>query len=227
MKINSFLKVSAIALGLSLANASMAQTAPDTQPTETTQQRADKTDRGHRYHHGDKFRGGHHHHHMKGGKHHRGFKGDIGLLVPGYGPVSQDFVDTLELTDDQKAKIADVKAGIKQKMQERRDSKEHPFAAVAEERAKQLADKKLDPEAMLKERENIKESMQDRREEFTEEWLSVWNDLNDEQQTKVAGYFQEQDVKRAERAEKMKEKKQERKERREQKAEEKAEQKAE
>lgn len=217
MKMNSLLKVSAIALGLTLANTSMAQVAPDSQTTEAAAKRGDKAERGHRAHHGDKSKRGHHH--MKRGKYHHGFKGDVGLLVPGYGPVSQEFVDTLVLSDDQKAKIEAIKADIKQKMDERRESKEHPFAAVAEKRAKQLADKKLDPEAMLKERQKIKESMQDRRGEFTEEWLAVWNDLNDEQQAKIAGYFQEQDVKRAERAEKMKERKEQRKERREQKAE--------
>ena len=212
MKINSLLKVSAIALGLSLAGTSMAQSAPDSQAAEAVSQRADKTERGHHAHQGDKSRRGHHHHGMRGGKYHHGFKGDVGVLVPGYGPVSQEFTDTLALSDDQKSKIEALKAEIKQAMEERRESKEHPFAAVEEKRAKQLAEQKLDPEAMLKERQKIKESMQERHEEFTEEWLAIWNDLNDEQQAKVAGYFQEQDAKRAERAEKRQQKKQERSE---------------
>ena len=219
MKVNSFLKVSAIALGLTFANASMAQTTAQPQVTESTAQQGERAERDDRAHRGDHAKRGHHHyHHMKAGKH-PGFKGDVGILVPGYGPVSQEFVDTLGLSDEQKAKIDEVKADIKKQMEERRESKERPFADVKELRAKQLADKKLDPKAMLKEHEKIKESMQDRREEFTKEWLDVWADLNDEQQAKIADYFQEQDAKRAERAEKFKEKKEQRKERREQKAE--------
>lgn len=216
MKMNSLLKVSAIALGLTLANGAMAQTTPAS-PTESTVQRGEKAERGDRAHRGDRGHRGHHHHMMKGGKY--GFKGDVGLVVPGYGPVSQELVDTLALSDAQKAKIDEIKADIKQKMEERRESKDHPFAAIAEVRAKQLADNKIDPEAMLKERQKVKESMSERRGEYTQEWLAVWNDLNDEQQAKVATYFQEQNAQRAERAERIKEKKEQRKERKERRAE--------
>lgn len=207
MKMNSLLKASAIALGLTLANTSMAQTAPEAQATETATKRADKAERGDRSHRGDKRH--HHHRYMKQG-HMHGFKGDVGLVVPGYGPVSQKVVDSLELSDAQKAKIEEIKSSIKTQMEERRDSKEHPMAAVAEVRSKQLADGKLDPQAMLEERQKVRESMRDRRGEFSDEWLAVWNDLNDEQQAKVATYFQEVDAKRAERFERMKEKRKER-----------------
>lgn len=124
---------------------------------------------------------------------------NFGMMVPGYGPVPQDVVDSLNLTDDQKDKIAKVKADIQEKMQERRNAQNRPFAAMAELRAKQLADGKLDPEAILKQRDELRETMQDRRGEFTDEWIEVWKDLSDEQQAKISEYFKDAKAARADR----------------------------
>lgn len=179
MNTKSFLKASVAALALALGStAVLAQAGPgDGQGMQQgAQQRGQGYDGTRPYMHK----------HMKYDR--RGYQ-DFAMMVPGFGPVPQEIVDSLNLTDTQKDKMAKVKASIEEKMQQRMETR--PFVAMAELRAKQLADGKLNPKEIIKEREKYRELMQERRGEFTDEWIEVWDDLNDEQQAKLAEYFKD------------------------------------
>lgn len=200
MNTKSFLKASVAALALAFSStAVMAQsTSADAAATQQDTKCGVNGESGPRGHKQHKPMHGRMNHDKRGFN----FK-DVGLLVPGFGPVPQAVVDSLELTDAQKDKIAQAKSKIEEKRQKMAENrKEHrPFAEVSELRAKQLEEGKLDPKAILKEREKQREQMKDQHEAFTDEWIAVWNDLNDEQQAKVAAYFKEHASK--ERAPKM------------------------
>ncbi|MDO5666504.1 MAG: Spy/CpxP family protein refolding chaperone [Alcaligenaceae bacterium] len=191
MNTKTFLKASIISLGLTLGStAAMAQAGPGA--GQGMQQGADGVQRGMKQGpRADMRKQGRMMQDCQMTYGQRGFQG-FAMMVPGYGPVPQDVVDSLNLSDAQKDKIAKIKASVQDKMQQRWDSR--PFTAMVELRNKQLADGKLNPEEIIKEREKLRDSMQDRRGEFTDEWIEVWNDLNDEQQAKLAEYFKDTDT---------------------------------
>lgn len=213
MKINSLLKVSVLALSLGLTNHAMAQANAEDQLPEMTSEQDRQADRDERSRDGNKMhRKGkrpYHAYEMKDSE--RAFQEDMALFVPGYGPVSQEVVDTLNLTDDQKDKIEDIKKKAKEQMEEYRESENKPFQKMSEKRSEQLAEKKLDPKAILKEQDSIKKEMDKHRDKFNKDWLAVWNDLDDDQQAKVAAYFDEKESRRAEHMEKRKEMREKRK----------------
>lgn len=186
MKFNSLLKASVLALSLAVAGTAAAQgNQGGPKPSAAAEKRAEwREARG-----GDcDFRG-----------HMFGMSEQVAFVVPGYGPVTNEFAASLNLTDEQNEKIAAVKAKIIDQAEARRDQRGGPFVEMAELRKKQLADNKMDPEALLKKRDELRDTWQDRRGEFTDDWLEVWNALDDEQQAKLAGYFRDMDEKRAQR----------------------------
>lgn len=152
------------------------------------------------------------HHRMKRGDHMRGHKhrhhhrmGKAAMLVPGYGPVPQNVVDSLSLTAEQTALLDDARSFINEQRAAYRD------------RAGRKADRSspavgtLDPHAAVTQREERFNAMQKMRAEGTQKWLALWDALDAEQQQTVSAHVVERHEKRAERRAEFRERRMERK----------------
>lgn len=191
MKMSSILKASVLALGLSLSSTAVfAQDTTDNQTPGVNAPRGDSAQRGAQGPRGEM---------RKDRKDKRMYTQNFGMIVPGFGPVSQEVVDSLDLSDKQKEKIAKLKEKAQKKMKGRFNDGERPYQAMFEMRQQQLEAGKLDPKAMVKQRDNLRDSMKALHNEYTDEWLEVWDDLNNEQQAKIATYFKEFDATRGQR----------------------------
>lgn len=128
--------------------------------------------------------------HKRGGKHHRAghHQQRAALVVPGYGGVSQQFVDTLALTDAQK--------GLLEQAQQARTSawSDHSsgFKADRAERRAALAAGTVDPRAALKAHDVKRAEMMRLRATLNEKWLAVWDALDDAQRSKIAAHLASQ-----------------------------------
>ena len=172
-------KVSTLAAALAMAGAAWAATpAPEAAPSGTTaveapaQAKADKPG----------------HHHRKTHRHHR----EIGLLVPGYGPVSAEVLKSLALNDKQAKLVEEAKTFQK----DRRSANREAMKDVRQDRAEQLKAGKLDPRAALKDSEAMHEKAAQQHKESNEKWLAVWDALDDTQKQTLAKYFSDRLEKR-------------------------------
>lgn len=124
-------------------------------------------------------------HHQRG-KHHHGIHKEQGaLMVPGYGAVSQELLDSLALTEAQKALVDQaqqtqkvVRADQKDIMKQQRES-----------RKAQLAEGKIDPRAQLEARQAQHAKMLKVHAEIDAKWLSVWDALDAGQREKIATHL--------------------------------------
>ncbi|WP_442597821.1 hypothetical protein ACSBPU_10245 [Parapusillimonas sp. JC17] len=149
--------------------------------------------RGERRFHKD----GHHHKHMKHGH------ADAGLWVPGYGPVSKRFVDTLSLTEQQSKVLDDARSAQKQLRADRGDG----MKAAFKEKREQVKQGKIDPRAALKQADAKHEQLRAERRQIDEKWLAVWESLDQSQQDKVVAHMNERAEKLAKRMEERKDRK--------------------
>lgn len=122
------------------------------------------------------FKRGHHHH-----RHHPRM-GKAALLVPGYGPIPQDVVDSLSLTDAQTALIEDAKTFF----QDHRKAQHEKFKEKRQ--AERTVPTTLDPHAALKRQDARFSAMQEFRAEGSQKWLAVWDSLDDGQQQTLTDY---------------------------------------
>ena len=146
--------------------------------------------KGHRHHRR------HGHHHMHG----------AAMLVPGYGPLNQKFVDTLALTDAQLKLVQAAKDEQKAGRDERREAMKLAY----KDRFEQLKAGKLDPQAALKQKDESLQKAQARHRNIEEKWLAVWSGLDTAQQQKVAAHFSDRAEKFAKRLEERKARKEKR-----------------
>lgn len=122
------------------------------------------------------------------GKHHAAKQiRNAGMMVPGYGPVPQRVVDTLALSDDQKALVAAAKSEQEAVRSAHRDAMKQGFG----QRGQSLQEGKVDPRAALEARQARRDQMRAQGEQVQEKWLAVWDGLNAEQQKVLATHFQE------------------------------------
>ena len=129
-------------------------------------------------------------HHKKMRRHHR----EIGMWVPGYGPLSETGVQSLALNENQAKLLADAKASQKEQRAAGREAMKAARAAKLE----QLKSGKIDPRAAIKESEAIHQKAAEQHKKDSAKWLAVWDALDATQQQKVAAYFSERAGKRAE-----------------------------
>ena len=122
-------------------------------------------------------------------RHHR----EIGLLVPGYGPVSADVLKSLSLNDKQAKLVEDAKAFQKEQKTANREA----MKDVRDDRAEQLKSGKIDPRAALKYGESMHEKAAEQRKQTNEKWLAVWDALDDTQKQTLARYFSDRLEKRS------------------------------
>ncbi|HWL28804.1 MAG TPA: hypothetical protein VNQ97_07830 [Burkholderiaceae bacterium] len=135
-------------------------------------------------------------HHKRMGHHVR----NAAMWVPGYGPLTREFVDSLALTDSQAKLVEEAKADQKAQREERRTAMKH--ARVA--RLEQVKTGKIDPRATLKQVDEAQQKAQAKRREMNDNWLAVWDALDSAQQAKVATHLNERAEKLAKRVEQRK-----------------------
>lgn len=136
-------------------------------------------------------------HHKRMGHHVR----NAAMWVPGYGPLTREFVDSLALTESQTKLIEQAKADQKAQRGERRAA----MKQARDARMAQIKAGKIDPRATLKQAEEVQQQAQARRGNINDKWLAVWDALDSAQQTKVTTHLAERAEKFAQRAEKRKE----------------------
>lgn len=134
----------------------------------------------------------------------------VGLVVPGYGVVSRDFVDGMGLTDDQLKLIDDAR---KAAADLRKQHKERMVASRGDrlERFKNS----IDPEQALKQAEERRAQRQAERGQIDAKWLAVWKSLDSAQQARVADHLKQRAEKAQQRAEKRAARLEERRQKRE------------
>lgn len=147
---------------------------------------------------GDKARV-HRHHHRHGAKHRH--MRDAAMWVPGYGPLSKEVVQSLSLTPEQSALLEQARGDQQEERKARRATMKSAHAA----RIEQIKAGKIDPEAMLKQSEQMREQSLARKRERDARWLAVWKSLDEAQQGKVVSYLNERAEKFAKRVQAHKE----------------------
>ena len=150
-------------------------------------------DSGKRMHHRD--------HHKRGHRHHRRM-GDAAMLIPGYGPVPKDVVESLSLNAEQTALLDDAKSFIKENRKAHRDQ----FRKTKADSSSQEAVTSLDPHAAVKKHDKRFDAMREMREEGTQKWLTLWDSLESEQQQTLSEYVATRNEQRAQRRAQYKEK---------------------
>lgn len=133
---------------------------------------------------------------------------NIGMIVPGYGVVSRDFVQGMGLKDDQLKLIEEARKAGKAL----REGQREQFKAQRNKGVERFA-AGIDPEQALKQAEERRTQMQNQRRELDQKWVAVWNALDSDQQARVGSYLQQRAEKAQARAEKRAEKQQERRDR--------------
>ena len=152
----------------------------------------------------------HHHGHFKSHAYHHGGKGmnqqrhaqRAGLVVPGYGVVSRDFVDGMGLNDEQLKLIEEARKAAGELREARKDR----IKDARESRAEKFKADTLDPEQALKQADETRAQWQGERRKIDEKWLAVWNSLDADQQVRVSAHLKD----KAERAQKRAEQREER-----------------
>lgn len=142
----------------------------------------------------------HHHHAKRGGprfaqrhgqqarhrfkrRAHRNMRAANVLFVPGYGGVSQAVVDQLELSDSQQKLLKQAQESTEK-------------VRLTWSRKSQKSIGTIDPRSTLEDRKQHKEELAKARNERTENWLELWDSLDDTQQAFLSGVFAERSDRR-------------------------------
>jgi hypothetical protein len=162
-------------------------------------------------HHGHHAHGGFHHAHAHGFHHGKDMRGHarmarIGMIVPGYGFISRDFVDGMGLKEEQLKLIEDARKAGK----DLRETRKERFKTERAARAERFDAKTLDPEQALKQADERRAKAAAERRQVEEKWIAVWKSLDANQQARVADHLKDRAEKAQKRAEKMQARKQQR-----------------
>jgi len=110
-----------------------------------------------------------------------------GLMIPGVGPVSKKQLEALKLNADQQAKLDAARQAQRQLFDGHRESGKSRHELLD----KQLADGKLDPRALLAAEESGRDAFRKQADAVRDQWLAVWDSLDDTQRGQVAGFVKE------------------------------------
>lgn len=155
----------------------------------------------HSVHHGlHKFHGFHHGNKGVHGMRHGHFQ-RAGLMVPGYGIVSRDFIDGMGLNDDQLKLIEEAREAAKSQRENRRER----LKTQREARAELFKADALDPEQALKQADERRAQLQAERRAIDEKWIAVWRSFDADQQARVTTHLKDRAQKAQQRAEKLEE----------------------
>ncbi|MFY3135965.1 hypothetical protein ACOTFF_02480 [Achromobacter xylosoxidans] len=133
----------------------------------------------------------------RGGGFHKGMRD--GLWIPGLGPVSKAQLDQLKLDDKQQALVKTAREGQRSLHEAMRASsgQRHDLLKA------QLDSGKLDPRALLEQSEKSRDQFGTQAKQVRDQWLAVWDSLNDAQRSQVAQMLKERQAKMQERHARM------------------------
>ncbi|MAK54352.1 MAG: hypothetical protein CML17_00630 [Pusillimonas sp.] len=117
------------------------------------------------------------HHKGQSKRHARSHQRDVAFMVPGYGPVGQKTLDSLNLTDTQKQKIEAARV----EQQALRATHRNGMRSNMQERFAQLEAGKIDPHAAVQAMRGNQEKMMQQRTNVTGKWLEAWDALDADQ----------------------------------------------
>ncbi|MGE8656574.1 MAG: hypothetical protein ACN6O8_07485 [Achromobacter sp.] len=134
---------------------------------------------------------------MHEGHHGAGFHKSMrdGLWIPGLGPVSKAQLDQLKLDDKQQALVKTAQDGQRNLHEAMRASggQRHDLLKA------QLDSGKLDPRALLEQSDKSRDQFSAQARQVRDQWLAVWDSLNDAQRTQVTQMLKERQAKMQER----------------------------
>ncbi|WP_191578939.1 hypothetical protein [Achromobacter insolitus] len=133
----------------------------------------------------------------RGGGFHKGMRD--GLLIPGLGPVSKAQVAELKLDAKQEALFKTAQEGqrsLHEAMRADRGTRHDLLKS-------QLDSGKLDPRALLEQSEKRRDAFGPQAKQVRDQWLAVWDSLNDTQRGQVTKIVKEREARMAERHAKM------------------------
>ncbi|WP_313700678.1 hypothetical protein [Achromobacter sp.] len=133
----------------------------------------------------------------RGGGFHKGMRD--GLLIPGLGPVSKAQVAKLKLDAKQEALFKTAQEGQRSLHEAMRadGGKRHDLLKS------QLDSGKLDPRALIEQSEKRRDAFGPQAKQVRDQWLAVWDSLNDTQRGQVTKIVKEREARMAERHAKM------------------------
>ena len=133
----------------------------------------------------------------RGGGFHKGMRD--GLFIPGIGPVSKAQVAELKLDAKQEALFKTAQDGQRSLHEAMRANggKRHDLLKA------QLDSGKLDPRALVEQSEKSRDQFGAQAKQVRDQWLAVWDSLNDTQRGQVTKIVKERQAKMAERHAKM------------------------
>ena len=122
-----------------------------------------------------------------------------GLFIPGLGPVTKAQVAELKLDDKQQALFKTAQDGQRSLHEAMRASgdKRHDLLKA------QLDSGKLDPRALIEQSEKSRDAFGTQAKQVRDQWLAVWDSLNDTQRGQVTKMLKDREAKMQERMAKM------------------------
>lgn len=108
-----------------------------------------------------------------------------GMAIMGNFPAS--LIEQLSLNDKQKAALVDAQTAAQTMWESSRQMRD----AHREAMRKTAAQDTFDPRAMFEQQNKIRESMQASRDAVQKKWLSFWDGLSKEQQSKVSDFMKQ------------------------------------
>ncbi|WP_332608019.1 hypothetical protein [Achromobacter sp. ESBL13] len=138
-----------------------------------------------------------HHQGPRGGEFHKGMRD--GLFIPGLGPVSKAQVEQLKLDDKQQVLFKTAQDGQRSLHEAMRaaGAKRHDLLKS------QLDSGKLDPRALAAQSEQSHDAFGPQAKQVRDQWLAVWDSLNDTQRGQVTKMVKDREAKMQERHAKM------------------------
>lgn len=133
----------------------------------------------------------------RGGGFHKGMRD--GLLIPGLGPVSKSQIAELKLDAKQETLFKTAQDGQRSLHEAMRASggKRHDLLKA------QLDSGKLDPRALMEQSEKSRDQFGPQAKQVRDQWLAVWDSLNETQRGQVTKIVKDREAKMAERHAKM------------------------
>jgi len=119
---------------------------------------------------------------------------DAAMILPGYGPIPKDVVESLSLNVKQTELLKDAQAFMEQN---HRTKLGQQGKAGASRRSLKLTGP-VDPHAAVKAQNERIAAMQEARAQHTQKWLAVWDSLEPGQQQKLSDHVVKQAEMRAE-----------------------------
>lgn len=129
----------------------------------------------------------------RGGGFHKGMRD--GLFIPGLGPVSKAKLAELKLDAKQEALFKTAQDGQRSLHEAMRASggKRHDLLKA------QLDSGKLDPRALMEQSEKSRDQFGPQAKQVRDQWLAVWDSLNETQRGQVTKIVKEREARMAER----------------------------